>query len=149
MPTSASITLQGFTTLDGDFYQYTGSTSETTEQTVIRRYSWLTGLETGSVNAAELGSEPDGMFYGSRREAEGLTLYRDPINGKLSLIAGVMTGGRPYAFKVCAYAQPGGNERFISRQLERANARVRIVNFSGPTDWTSTTRVEETTVSPR
>ena len=113
-----TITMQGFATIDGDLYRYTGNTNGTTDPARITRYSWETGEATGVVDTSSLGVNADGTTPGDLREPEGIALYRDPFTGLPHLTAGVTTGPpnrRTYSLFVFA---PVGGDQFRGVQLQ-------------------------------
>ncbi|MCC2528819.1 teichoic acid biosynthesis protein, partial [Bacillus halotolerans] len=95
--------LQGFT-IDGyDLYWYTGDTNNNTYPCEITQFSFKDGSLKKRISC-DFGYGPDGKYEDDFREPESIFLYKDPMTGKKSLFAGVVTGavGKRLA-KVYAY----------------------------------------------
>ena len=119
-------TMQGFASIDGDLYRYTGDGNDATNPALITRYSWATGQQTGQVSTSNLGVDPDGTVAGGYREPEGIAIYRDPASGLPHLTAGVTTGPsnrRTYTLFMFA---PVGGDQFRGVQLQQLEGMAQV-----------------------
>lgn len=106
--------MQGFCIDGDDLYWRTGDTNNATTQDYIVRFSFVDGLEKQRIPCS-FGAGPDGTFEENFREPEGIHIYKDPISGKKSLLAGVVTGGQSRRIaKVYGFHQIGAGEKFAS-----------------------------------
>lgn len=106
--------LQGFT-IDGyDAYWYTGDTNSQSYPSELVQFSFKDGALKKRITC-DFGRDADGSYEGDFREPESIYLYKDPITGKKSLFAGVVTGtvGKRIA-KVYAYHSKENAAKFAT-----------------------------------
>lgn len=119
----STITMQGFATIDGSLYRYTGGT---TDPALVTRYDWATGAVTAVVGTERLGLSPDGTTPGNQREPEGIALYRDPINGLPTLTAGVTVGPTNARTYLMYQFAPIGADQFVGTQVRALEGLVPV-----------------------
>lgn len=114
--------MQGLAMDGDDLYWRTGDTNDANTIDYIVRFSFVDGQEKQRIRC-RFGADIDGVIEENFREPEGIHVYKDPISGKKSIVAGVVTGGLGRRiYKLYAYHQLGNGEKFA---LDTANTLQR------------------------
>lgn len=110
--------MQGFCIDGDDMYWRTGDTNDATTLDYIVRFSFVDGKEKQRLRC-KFGAGIDGTFEENFREPEGIFMYKDPISGRKSLLAGVVTGGTGRRIcKVFGFHSIGNGEKFANKTGE-------------------------------